>query len=490
MHKLFLAAALLLGPTGAAYAQCAGTVGVTNIHNCAPGVSVQLSDEIFAWQTNQNPHTRRITAGQIIGTLNSGTQVGSPSTSDNLVMAPNGTTPQLVTIGTLLGMAATPTLNAGGTMNGTFAGNPTFSGNPVFSGAPVLSTGVVTATGGATTKTLADWTSYVPIPNSSGASQVVGPDGAINAVVGWVPQTASPIEAPTLLPGTTGSGATYACQSSTSVAVGCNIVAQGAGNVFIGNGSGPFLGLLDPADVVSVYYTMTPGTISAARPNTFYLRPVTREGVTAANFNIITAGGFGAGVSAIAQGAGCTSLGSNTQCQGLNTLVSGNLAYDFTGQGVRVHSSYSTAGQNGGNQIMEQTLQHTFASTAGASRLVMDGGSGVTHSTTIPMEPLSHGTWTVEAECSATVSGGTVTAGDTASWKVDGTFTKISGTLTYPLGSGAATNRIGSGTLSTASLTITADTTNNNMSLLVTPPTGNTGTIGCTAYVRWLQRLS
>jgi parallel beta-helix repeat protein len=178
LRYLLAAAAGLMASAAGAHAQCVGNVGVTTIHNCAPGVSVQLSDEIFAWQTNQNPHTRRITAGQIIGTLNSGTQVGSPSTSDNLVMAPNGTTPQLLSIGTLLGMAATPTLGAGGTMNGTFAGNPTFSGNPVFSGAlsltgggtlsgtftgnptfsgtPVLGTGVVTATGGSTARTLAD----------------------------------------------------------------------------------------------------------------------------------------------------------------------------------------------------------------------------------------------------------------------------------------------------------------------------------------------
>jgi hypothetical protein len=150
------AAAGLMASAAGAHAQCAGNIGVTTIHNCAPGVSVQLSDEIFAWQINQNPHTRRITAGQIIGTLNSGTQVGSPSTSDNLVMAPNGTTPQLVSIGTVLGMipnagvtaTAPATASAAGTnqASATQLTASTTIANSVASGTGVVLASAVNAT--------------------------------------------------------------------------------------------------------------------------------------------------------------------------------------------------------------------------------------------------------------------------------------------------------------------------------------------------------
>lgn len=111
LRYLLAVAVGLAAPAAGANAQCAGNVGVTNIHNCAPAVSVQLTDEMFGWQINQNPHTRRVTVGQILGALNGGTQVGSPSTSDNLVMAPNGTTPQLVSINALLAMIGPPTLS-------------------------------------------------------------------------------------------------------------------------------------------------------------------------------------------------------------------------------------------------------------------------------------------------------------------------------------------------------------------------------------------
>jgi hypothetical protein len=326
-------------------------------------------------------------------------------------------------------------------------------------------------------------------PNALGASPVLAPDGSTQAIIGWVPGNTNPNEVPVLLPGIYGAGATLLCNSSAQADVDCNIVPQGAGNVNIGNGSGTLAKFLDPGDEISGYFTFKPAIVTSARPNTLTITPVAQQGVTQLHVKIDTIqGGFAAGHNLVAGGYGSTTFGLNSQSFGQGSFVSGNQGYDFNGFGVRCHSSAPVASL-GSNQVCEQTLQRNITDGS-ARRLTADGGSGVTNTLSVPFRPNGHGTWKAAVECTATVAGGTTVVGDTATWLVNGSYTTFPSTLSFPYSTGGGASLVTTGSLSTATLAATADTTNNNLSVQVTPPVGNTGTIACDAYVRWMGRLS
>lgn len=352
---------------------------------------------------------------------------------------------------------------AGCTTNCTFTGNTTISGGAV-SGAVITQS-----------------------PSTHGASPIYSPDAAVQAIIGWVPGNTTPGEIPTLLPGIFGAGATYYCGTSSpntnSASVACNLVAQHQGNLNFGNGSGMLFQMLDPGGIVNSFIQYTPGQPGATIANSILFQATGRNQITSSQilFYPLSAG-VGLGQSTQANGAGCVAAGSGAKCFGQGSFASGTNAYDFSSFGVRVFQGQSIGNTNGTNQLWEQTLQRNITSTT-ALRLTVDGGSGVSNTVSMPVQANGHGSFNIDVECTD------MTSGDTAYWVVSGSFSAVVSAFRLTAKTGDASAIVASGTLATITLAVTADTTNTNFSVLVTPPAANAHTIACSAIGRWMQRI-
>lgn len=322
-------------------------------------------------------------------------------------------------------------------------------------------------------------------PNATGATQVLGPDGSVQMRVNLIPGNTFPIEYPTPIAGISGAGGTWACLSTASANVGCNFVSQGNGGQVFANYYGKFAEFITPAGVISSHYTYTPGTLTGTYPNTNIVSEIAEQGAASAGWQFNSAGqGFAFGNLGKAIGAYSVALGNFPISFGTGALVSGNFAYDFSGYGVRCHESAATtsSGPNGSNELCEQTLQVKITDALTTHRMTVDGSTGVTNTVSVPFQPTSHGTFKLDVECT------NMTTGDSAVWFVQGGFTNVVSALRLPFTAGTGAPMSGSGGLSTMTLAVVPDVANQNLSIIPSPPSGNTATLNCTAIARWMQR--
>jgi hypothetical protein len=317
----------------------------------------------------------------------------------------------------------------------------------------------------------------IPTPDINGSSALLGPDGAVQARVGYSPAAANTPAAIRLVPGFATNGPTVLCEQygSLSTAVPCNLVASGAGKIAFGNGSGPLLLLLDPGAATTAAITVTPGTISSS---------AAKIGTSAYGPIALTSNGAGVGIgtSTTATGPGCLAIGNSSYCSGTYSLVSGIAAYDFAQScGLRIHSSGGSAGSN---ELWEQTLQ-VSTSAATPARLTC-GGTAISFSAqSMPVQTNGHGRFWIDVECSKS-------GGDEVGWSVAGYFTRwgtASGNLLLQGVSGAGAPGFSTSALSGTTLAVVSDTTYQNFNVSVTL-TGNAALLSCTAYSRWEQKVS
>jgi hypothetical protein len=328
--------------------------------------------------------------------------------------------------------------------------------------------------------------SRLPAFDTRGRTTLLGQDGSTQARVNLTPGGTAPAEYPTLQAGPFQVGGALLFQSDTSTNVDGTIATQGTGKLTFGNGSGAWAQFLDPGAAISASFTYTPGVLTGTYPNTMIFQAVPGQGAVQAGWEFDTAGtGIGLGYRHKCIGAYAVCMGEYGQAYGAGSVVSGNFAYDYAGYGVRCHESAATtsSGPNGSNQVCEQTLQTHFTDALVTHRLVVDGGVGVTAGVAVPIQANGHGTFSMDVECT------NIGTGAQALWLVKGSFERV-GTLTLPYVTGTGASLITTGTLSAMTLAVTADTTDNNLSILPSPPSGNTASIACSTAARWMQRIA
>jgi hypothetical protein len=309
-------------------------------------------------------------------------------------------------------------------------------------------------------------TIYKPIPNTAtqspdfaGNSPIYGPDGAVEALTGWVPGATQPITFPMLLPGVYGAGGTFLC-SSPKASVDCNFVTAGGGNLNFGNGDGMMVQFVDPGGTINGSLRVTLGGTS--NPGPVYIDTVAHY--DAINVPLIlrgSGGGVGLGHPAAANASDCISAGGGTSCYGAGHPVSAS---------------------PGTNQVCEQTL---WAQTSAAApvRLSVTGAAAYSKTLSVPLQTNGHGSFDISLDCTD------LTTGDLAGWKAIGNFVSVVAALRLLNVAGVGQASATAGVLSSASLTVTADAANSNLNITVTPPAGNTHTITCGAVVRWMQTI-